>query len=135
MTLVQLHLVATLLMLGLIWTVQLVHYPLLARVGPEYFVDYELEHCARISWLVGPWMGTELATAVLIALRNPQPLAWLSLLSVLTIWVITGLEFGPLHSRLCQRFDASDHARLVRLNWWRTFLWSLRLPIVLAMAF
>ncbi len=100
----QLHLVATLLMVG-------------------------------ISWLVGPWMGTELITAILIVLRAPGTLAGLSLLSVLAIWAITGIGFGPLHGRLCQRFDRGDLARLVRLNWWRTLLWSLRLPLALGLAF
>ncbi|MEY4607349.1 MAG: hypothetical protein RLY45_2109, partial [Actinomycetota bacterium] len=38
------HLVATMFMVGLIWFVQVVHYPLMAAVGEQQFVAYEDRH-------------------------------------------------------------------------------------------
>ena len=77
-----LHLAATLFMTGVIWFVQLVHYPLFARVGGTVavgtcagesraaesdFAAYEVEHSRRTSWVVVLPMLVELATGVYLA--------------------------------------------------------------------
>lgn len=41
------HLFATAAMVGLIWFVQVVHYPLFASVGADGFTDYETAHRRR----------------------------------------------------------------------------------------
>ena len=51
--LLSLHLAATAVMTGLIWFVQVVHYPLFAAVGAEQFVAYEVAHQRRTSFVVG----------------------------------------------------------------------------------
>ena len=51
----------TLPLVGLIWTIQLVHYPLFDGVGAEGFAAYERRHAAAITWLVAPLMLGELA--------------------------------------------------------------------------
>ena len=57
---------ATLFMVGLIWFVQIVHYPLYANVGREQFPEYEALHNRMTTWVVGPAMLVELVTAVLL---------------------------------------------------------------------
>lgn len=57
------NLAATLTMFGVIWLVQLVHYPLFAGVGADGFTAYEATHQTRITWIVFPAMALELATA------------------------------------------------------------------------
>ena len=64
------HVFATLAMVGLIWTIQLVHYPLMAEVR-NGFVNYHDQHCARIAWLVGPLMGVEALTGLLLLYERP----------------------------------------------------------------
>jgi len=54
--------VATWAMVGLVWTVQLVHYPMLATRSAQAPVDAMVDHQRRITWLVGPLMGTETVT-------------------------------------------------------------------------
>ena len=54
------HPFATSALTWLIWTIHIVHYPLLALVGRENFVKYEQSHSFRITTLVGPLMGVEL---------------------------------------------------------------------------
>jgi hypothetical protein len=47
---------ATLFMTGVIWFVQVVHYPLMARVGAAGFPDYEAAHARLTGYVVvGPW--------------------------------------------------------------------------------
>ena len=54
----QVHVGATLALVGLIWTVQLVHYPLMAEVRTGFARYHEL-HRERITWIVAPLMGAE----------------------------------------------------------------------------
>ena len=54
---------ATLFMVGLIWFVQIVHYPLYANVGREQFPEYEALHNRLTTWVVGPAMLVEMLTA------------------------------------------------------------------------
>ena len=50
-----LHAASTLSMVGLIWFVQVVHYPLFARVE-QGFIAYEQIHQQRTTWVVAPLM-------------------------------------------------------------------------------
>ena len=50
------QLLATGVMIGVIWVVQLVHYPLFASVGANEFVAYHREHVRLITFIVGPAM-------------------------------------------------------------------------------
>ncbi len=124
------HLVATLAMVGVIWVVQLVHYPLFAGVGADGWPAYEASHQQRITWLVGPLMLVELATAVLLVLDRPaaMPLAAAVAGAALVgaVWASTAFVQVRLHSALGGAFDAVAHARLVGTNWIRTTLWTAR---------
>jgi hypothetical protein len=71
MSILLLHAAATLSMTGLIWFVQVVHYPLMARVGRVGFADYEAAHTRRTTWVVAPPMLIEGFTAVVLLLRPP----------------------------------------------------------------
>lgn len=121
---------ATWFMTGVIWFVQLVHYPLMSRVGLEEFARYEAIHTRRTGWIVGPPMLIEAATALLVVLRPradiPAGQAWLGLALLSAIWLSTAFLQVPQHRRLEQGFDAAAHARLVRSNWIRTTAWTGR---------
>ena len=119
---------ASCFMAGLIWTMQILNYPLLALVDPRDVPRYEQAHNRRFIWLVGPGVIVALAsTAVLLAGRPAGvplivPLAALALLAVIIATTIR--QGAPAHARLAVRFDAAVHARLVRTNWIRTIAWS-----------
>ena len=74
-----LQLAAALFMTGLIWFVQVVHYPLFSETGSSAFVHYEQQHVRRTSWVVIPPMVLEAATAAALvvspAAAFPLPLA------------------------------------------------------------
>ncbi|PAP77810.1 hypothetical protein [Rubrivirga marina] len=131
------HLGATLLMVGVIWMVQVVHYPLFAGVGAEGWAAYEAAHQSRITLVVGPLMVAELVTAVWLVLDRPAALpAWAVVLGaalVGVIWASTAFLQVPLHSALGGAFDADVHARLVATNWIRTATWTARGGLVLWM--
>lgn len=128
--LLQWHAAATLFMVGLIWFVQIVHYPLFAHVGRDGFAHYESVHSAWTTLVVGPPMLVELATAMallfVVPARVPEPVLWLGVGLLGVIWLSTALLQVPMHGVLAQGFDADAHRRLVSTNWIRTVGWSLR---------
>ncbi len=129
-SLLLLHTVSTLMMTGLIWMVQLVHYPLFTHVGAATFHSYADQHTRRITWLVAPLMlGEALAATALVVLLEPgvaRTLAIVGVVLLLVIWASTGLVQVPCHARLSRGFDAATVRRLVGTNWIRTAAWSLR---------
>jgi len=132
------HLAATLAMTGVIWTIQLVHYPLFSGVGAEGFAAYEAAHQTRITWVVGPLMLVELAAAValvagLAPAGVPGWMGWAGLALLGVIWASTALVQVPLHTALGARFEEAAHARLVATNWVRTAAWTARAALALAM--
>jgi len=132
------NLAATLFMTGVLWFVQVVHYPLFSMVGRSVFPTYEERHAALTTRIVGPPMLVELATAVLLFWIRPTAVSTVSLsigLALLAvIWLSTALVQVPCHAALKRGFDAAAHRRLVWTNWVRTAAWSLRGLLVLWMA-
>ena len=136
-TVLLIHAAATWGMVGLIWFVQLVHYPLFAAVGTNEFLEYELSHTRRTAGAVALFMPVEALTALWLVLETPDgvgssgPLLGLALVGVL--WLSTILWQAPLHGRLSLGFQPELHRRLVQSNWVRTALWSARGVLVLSL--
>ena len=128
-----LHAAATLAMLGLIWFVQLVHYPLFAHAASERFADFARDHQRRTGWVVAPLMAIEAATAVGLLVLRPGGLTWAGVALLAAIWLSTALVQVPLHRRLAAGYDALAARRLITSNWLRTALWSGRALIALAL--
>lgn len=124
MLFVTLQIFACFFMTGLIWTIQLVHYPSFAFVGD--FAPFHRFHSQRITWIVLPVMTLELLTAAWLAYDGPPGPWWINLVGVLLIWAATAFLSVPAHERLGRGFDARVSARLVATNWVRTLLWSAR---------
>jgi len=120
-------------MTGLIWVIQVVHYPLFARVGASGYREYQAAHQSLITLVVGPAMLVEAAAATLLLIerRNAWTLSGAALLFV--VWASTALLQVPLHNELSGGFDAAAHARLVQTNWIRTIAWTLRGLIALSL--
>jgi len=136
--LLLLHFAATLLMIGVIWFVQVVHYPLFAKTGSADFRSYEQRHTSLTTWVVAPPMLVEGITALLLFWFRPTGVStWqlsIGLLLLGIIWLSTALVQVPCHNLLSQGFDPVVHQRLVGTNWMRTVAWSARGLLVLWMA-
>lgn len=125
--------VATLALVGLVWFVQVVHYPLFARVPGDAFAAYEREHARRTTWVVAPLMGIEAVCAVVLLVGEPGALTALGALLVAVIWASTFLVQVPCHRILERGWDEAAHRRFVRTNWLRTGAWSARGAIAIAL--
>jgi len=122
-------------MIGIIWFVQVVHYPLFSRVGADGYPAYHSAHSRLTTFVVVPPMLLELGTGVWLAIHPPSyfppALAWSGLALIVAIWLSTMLLQVPMHGRLERGFDAGAHRRLVLGNWVRTVAWTARGIIVL----
>ena len=129
--------ISTWFLVGLIWTIQIVHYPIFAAVGVDRFVAYEASHTRLITWVVGPVMLVEAATAGLFVAMRPASIPawipWTGLGLVILIWISTAILQVPDHAKLANGFDATAHAHLVGTNWLRTIAWTAR-GVILAVA-
>ena len=123
---------ATLYMTGLIWFVQVVHYPLFGRVGEAGYRQYQVAHQNLTSLVVGPAMLAELVSTIwVVSAATKDPWRWVGLAAVAGLWASTALVQMPLHAALAGGFDGEAHARLVASNWVRTVLWTGRSGLVL----
>ena len=130
MALVLVHASATLIMVGVIWFVQVVHYPLFASVGADAFVAYENANTRLTGYVVGPPMVIEGVTALWLVFAPPTGLdRWVAFVALGVLGVITlaTVAFSvPAHSQLSSGWDAAPAERLVTTNWIRTVGWTLR---------
>ena len=129
---------ATVFMVGLIWFVQIVHYPLYANVGREQFPEYEALHNRLTTWVVGPAMLLEMVSAVALLRYAPNGstlLAWLGLGLLIVIWISTATLSVPAHNLLTAGFSNAAWQQLVSTNWIRTGAWSMRGVIVMVLTY
>lgn len=128
------NLFSTIFMCGLIWMVQVVHYPLFAKVGDTLFRQYHADHNFLISLIVLPAMLIELGTAAYFILARPVnvtlPEAWVGLALVLVAWAATFFLSVPAHGQLAAGFNQQAYSALVQTNWIRTIAWTVRAFLV-----
>ena len=129
-----LELISTLMLTGLIWTIQVVHYPLFANVGMQEFQMYHRKHARNISGLVIPLMFAELI-AVLWNIQNHSSIALFPFVSASLLgiaWLSTFTLQVPIHRKLSTEATPASLRRLVRTNWLRTIAWSGRSVLLIA---
>lgn len=125
--LVAIHGAATWYMVGLIWFVQLVHYPGFASISESNFRSYANRHVRRTGWVVAPPMLVELVSAGLLLCWFPGWWTAVGAAAVAVIWITTALLQVPAHRSLCDNgYDSERIQFLVRSNWIRTVAWSGR---------
>lgn len=133
------HTAATWYMVGLIWFVQVVHYPLFGGVGQAESVQYAADHQRLTTFVVAPPMLIELVTAaLLLAVRPanvPASWAWAGMAMLAIVWLSTALLQIPRHNELSAGYNAPAHAALVATNWVRTIAWSARGVLALGMVY
>lgn len=135
--LLLLHLIATVFMTGVIWIVQILHYPLFNMVGRENFAAYEAAHTNLITLVVMPAMLLELILSAMIFFAPPASipsgLNWLNAALLGVIWLSTAFLQVPQHSILSSGFDEKAYRMLVNSNWIRTVAWSAKAIIATVM--
>lgn len=129
------NLACSLIMVGVIWFVQIVHYPSFNKVSVDDFQQFHSFHVLRTGFVVIPFMLGELVTSTLLSFGS-FPLAYLhqvGLILVILIWLSTFLIQLKTHKKLNQKIYAPDLVFLMKSNWIRTVLWSIKAVLSLYM--
>jgi hypothetical protein len=124
------HAATTLAMAGLIWFIQVVHYPLFAHVDAAAFCNYAGQHVRRTGFVVAPLMMFECATATWLVIWPPSAetamTSYAGFALLLVTWLSTALLQVPCHRRLESGKDLPTIQRLIASNWIRTVAWTCR---------
>jgi hypothetical protein len=128
---------ATIFMVGLIWFVQRVHYPLLAQVDVDQQISVGAEHQRRTAQVVGLPMAVEgVSTLILLVNQPDQVMWWLPWMGAILLAISLGSTVFlsvPLHQKMVNQPSAELGKKLVSTNWPRTISWTLRGVICVVM--
>ena len=126
--LLVLDLVASWVMVGLIWFVQIVHYPLLSIVPMQAASSVAEEHQRRTAWVVMLPMAVQGFTSLGLMRWIPNGvswwLPWANGVCVAIALASTVLLSVPRHARMAANPDENVGRELVLTNWPRTIAWS-----------
>lgn len=125
-----LHSMACFILTGLIWTIQLVHYPSFYFYEVKYFLKGHRLHTKQVSKIVLPLMLVELLTGVYLMTTNLFLIYFIpmvvSIFALVIIWSITFFKSIPEHQILAEGKNDESIERLIQTNWGRTLSWTLR---------
>ncbi len=117
----SIHQFAVFAMTGVIWLVQLVHYPSFLFVEKSRWSEFHKAHTFWITPVVAPLMLVQLGSSFFFEGAERFLFVGLSL----AVFALTFLISVPLHQKLEKSFDEDILKKLIRTNWMRTLLWSL----------
>lgn len=117
------------IMTGIIWIIQLVHYPSFRYIDSAEWASFHRFHTSRMGFIVGPLMVLEIAGSAYLFYLNDK--TGIILAANILIWMSTFLIQVPIHSRLSTEYSLEESKSLTRTNWFRTVLWTLKTAALL----
>lgn len=126
----------TFFLTGLIWVIQLVHYPSFRFVKEPDFAAFHRHHSFSIGVIVMPLMITELITSFLLFLSD----SWfgyqaIGFYLVVLIWISTAALSVPAHASLGSGRNPEAIEKLISTNWFRTLFWTIKSAIGLLLVY
>jgi hypothetical protein len=136
MLLLILNLVLSAVLTGLIWFVQMVHYPIFLKVPAAAFKAFQVQHMHTTTQVVAVPMLMELLLSIGLLMENYPGKSIITHYSVFAcvvgIWLVTFFISVPIHNQLVlEGYNQSLIKQLVATNWLRTFAWTLRTLLLL----
>jgi hypothetical protein len=124
-------------MVGVIWFVQIVHYPLLAQFGSTQSVAVAEQHQQRTGYVVGLPMLVEGVSTLWLLARTPDGVAvllpWVNAVLLAVALGSTLFLSVPLHAKMALAHNDETGRKLVVTNWPRTIAWTLRSALCVVM--
>lgn len=119
------HAAAVFALFGLIWTIQLVHYPMFKFVEAPHWPRFHSQHSRNITFIVFPLMLVELLTSLQLFFNERTSTNTIFLACAALNWLLTIIIFIPLHNKVSNRPLPPIFEKLVSLNWSRTLVWTV----------
>jgi hypothetical protein len=118
-------------MTGVIWIIQLIHYPAFIYIDHTRWTDFHRLHTRGITPLVAPLMLIELALSIVWVYQDITPFSLTNLAFVLGLWLSTFIIQVPIHDQLVSIKDEKLIQKLIKTNWIRTILWTAKTLLLL----
>lgn len=120
------HLAVCFFMTGLIWTIQLVHYPAFRFTDMSKFTEFTGFHERSITPITAIPMLLELITGAFLLYQFKDIFFLINFVLIVCVWISTFFLSVPLHVKLTASRDEKLIEKLIFTNWPRTILWTLR---------
>jgi len=124
------HIFCMFFMTGLCWFVQIVHYPLFKHIDRENFPSYQRKNFGT-AYLAIPVMIIELISGIWLLYLSDAYLLLINLVLFALIGISTIIYQVPLHLELMNKPNSKSFNLLIRTNWIRTGLWTIRCIIII----
>ena len=118
-------------LLGVIIMTQFITYPTFLIIDKNSFNKYHRKYVNIISIIVAPAMVLEITSLIVLVYLSKDCLLVKSLILLLCIWLTTFIIMVPSHNILSRKNDSKEIKKLININWVRTFLWSVKLIVML----
>lgn len=123
------HSLFTWVVIGMIWLIQVVYYPLSKALG-DLYQKYEHEQLRYLGFLLVPIYLGEVGTGIaLVCIKTAQGDHFLAVLNLVLIGLIYSSALFLRRKKTQIRdlfFIRRLHAILFNTNWFRTILWGIR---------
>ena len=130
----KIHFASTFYLLGMIYIIQVIHYPVLALIGKDEFVECHAKHVNQTTFVIAIPMIIEFITMLLLLLSSPvfrnDPAFIFASVMIILIWCVTFFISVPLHNILATGYDQKAWKTLLKTNWIRTGAWSIRAALL-----
>lgn len=125
-------------LLGVLWFVQLIHYPLFFKVK-EDFLSYEKEHVRKMTYFIIPLIILDVFLNVVLTVKlayHPYSLLIAGALAFnLMAWLSTLFFQLDQHRKLCASFSHKTLKSLINTSWIRTVFWTIKTVLIVIFMF
>lgn len=125
-------------LLGILWFVQVVHYPLFRRIK-ENFVQYERANLRKTAALLLPLLFIDLITNVMLVIsleKGPYTflISFALAMNIIT-WFSAFFFQIEQHHELSMHFSKNIIHKLVKTNWVSTIAWTVKAALIFTLVF
>ena len=120
-------------LVSLIIITQLISYPLFLRVGRDEFLAYHKFYTKQISYVVTLPMMIELLLSIYVLTIDVNWLTLINITLLSVVWLSTFIIQVPIHNSLSVEYSGELVSQLIKTNWLRTSIWTLKLILIYVM--
>ena len=120
-------------LVSLIIITQLISYPLFLRVGRGEFLAYHKFYTKQISYVVVLPMLLELFLSIYVLAIDVNRLTFTNITLLSVVWLSTFIVQVPIHNRLSVEYSGELVNQLIKTNWLRTSIWTVKLILIYIM--
>mgnify|MGYP001158435851 FL=1 len=118
-------------MIGISLITQFITYPSFKSIDIKLFSNFHKTYNRKMLFIVGPIMTIEFLSLAILLFVNFNLNFLIQFILISLIWVLTFFLIVPIHNKLENQYDKLLNINLIKLNRYRTLIWSLKFILLL----